>query len=233
MPYRDDDSDGSDDRYKFARGEPSQETKATPTNKKKSSVRDRKRQLEEKIKSSMQALNRDEVTKKYSSSSEVMNGCSRQPPLQLSSYQSGGEGTYGGTTTARPTSASPSYSSSTYSSSQDYFTNSPLPSTGCSTTTTTSGIMYELFHCIGTAVRLGTSEIVAHMQPQQPTAIYESLCNAMVGLQQPGMSTPNINTHNHNIINMNTVSPSYAQPRGSYQTVDIPSYHQSGPHSGP
>lgn len=205
MTYRDapdgDDSDNSDG-YQFARTPKSKGTTTTNTQQYDKSVaaRDRKRQLEDQIRHSMKALN-----------SPVPDKSTAMAQSYHPSYQSGGEGTYGGTTT---TYSSPATSFNQYSSSRNHVTNTPLTSSAGQHSA--SGVMYSLIQCIGTAVRLGTSDIV-----EQPTALYESLRSVLGGGRASIHSSSSLSSPS-------SFSPSYDQPRGSYQNVDTPNYYQSG-----
>jgi hypothetical protein len=206
MPYRDDSDCGDSDNgdgYQFARPEKARKKKKKSKNK--SSARDRKRQLEDQIRSSMQSLN-SPVKEKNN------DGIAESSPYQ-SSYQAGGEGTFGGSTTGAAASNIPA--SNHYSSSRNHVTNAPLPHQDQSNYNTQSfGIMDSLVQCVGTAIRLGTSEI-----SQQPAALYESIRSAV----ESGTSSSS-----RGGAAASSFTPCYDQSQGSYQTVDIPSYHQAG-----
>ena len=206
MPYRDtpndDDGDGGDgDDYPFARPATTKE-KSNRVKEKKAAARERKRQLEDKIRSSMKTLKSPTGEKNP-----------RLSESYQSSYQCGGEGTYSGDTMNTTTSTSASSSSPLYSSSRNHATNSPLPSAHH----TNSGILYSLVQCIGDAVRLGTSEIV---EQHQPSALYESIRSPMTWLP----STRTTATVATNEVTPSSYSSWYDPLQGSYQNVESRGY---------
>lgn len=219
MPYRDDpNSDDSDegDGYQFARQETSnvKKKKKAKSKSKKSRTRDRKRELEEQIRNSMQTLH---SPVKERASIGLPGGSSSH--YQSTPYQSGGERTDGGSSETSSSHHHPAQ----YSSSRNHVTNAPLPSNFNDHHNASPGIVDSLMQCVGAAIRVGASEI-----SQQPSALYQSIRSVVVGSTAPASSSSSISSRT----SVPSFTPSYQQPQGSYQTVDIPSYHQAGPRPG-
>jgi hypothetical protein len=211
MSYQDtpDDYNGNGDGgdYSFARTVTSNENSKLDKEK-RTAARERKRQLEDQIRTSMKTLKNPSGEKN-----------TRLTESYHSSYQSGGESTYSGDTMRSPNAPIDTPSSfHHYPSSRNHVTNSPLPSSH----QTHSGIMFSLLQCIGDAVRLGASDIVE----QQPSALYESIRGSLTWIPST-MRTATTTTTTTNLLTPSSYSSSYDHSQGSYQNVETPGYYQT------
>jgi hypothetical protein len=207
MPFRDNPED--DDGYQFARQKKNKIV----------SARDRKRQLEERIRTSMQSLNTNTTTSNNTPiKNEILSSSSvttYQSPYQGTSYQSCGEGSYGGISSSRDV------QTQYHSANKDHVTNAPLG--GARHAQDSPGLISSLVQCVSTAIGVGTSEIVG----KQPSALYESVRSAVSSRSSEYYYDSDEQKH-HSAISYShphNVASSGGTIKGSYQTVNIPSYH--------